>query len=229
MAEALAGAGARVVLVARRQEELEAAARSLREGGAEADYLMADLAEREQVEQLGARLAGVFGAPDVLVNAAGVNLRRPVEQVDYASWDLHLQLHLETPFFLAKQLAPAMIRRGWGRIINIASLQSQRAFPDSVPYGAAKGGVVQLTRAMAEAWSRHGICVNAIAPGFFPTALTAPLFADPARAEANARQTMIGRNGRLADIAGATIFFASGACDYVTGQTLFVDGGYSAK
>ncbi len=229
MAGALAQAGARVVLIARRVAELQQAAAEIEAGGGRAAYVAADLADRADVERAAVAAAEPFGDPDILVNAAGVNLRKPIDEVGYADWDLHLQLHLGTPFFLSKALAPAMIRQGWGKIINLASLQSLRAFPNSAPYGAGKGGIVQLTRAMAEAWSRHGITVNAIAPGFFPTELTAPVFDDPERAAANARQTMIGRNGRLEDIVGPTVFFASPASDYVTGQTLFVDGGFSAK
>ena len=122
-----------------------------------------------------------------------------------------------------------MARRGHGRIINIASLQSYRAFPDSAPYGAAKGGVVQLTRAIAQEWSSRGVTCNAIAPGFFPTPLTQAVFDDAERAARNAAQTAIGRNGELEDLAGATVFLASPASAYVTGQTLTVDGGFTAK
>jgi gluconate 5-dehydrogenase len=104
-----------------------------------------------------------------------------------------------------------------------------RAFPGGLAYGASKGGVAQLTRAMAEAWSPHGITANAIAPGFFPTELTAPVFGDPERAARNAAQTCIGRNGELRDLIGPALFFASPASDYVTGQVLFVDGGFTAK
>ncbi len=229
MAQALAGAGAAVVLLARREAELNQAAADITAQGGKAAWVTADLADAESLTATARESANAFGAPDILVNAAGVNLRQPIEEVDLAAWNLHLQLHLSAPFFLAKALVPAMIERKWGRIINLASLQSLRAFPNSAPYGAGKGGIVQLTRAMAEAWSRHGINVNAIGPGFFPTELTAAVFNDPARAEANARQTMIGRNGSLEDIAGPTIFFASPASDYVTGQTLWVDGGFSAK
>ncbi len=229
MARALAGAGARVVLVARRAAELEDAVAEIHAEGGHAAPLVGDLADRIDLAQTARNVAQPFGPPDILVNAAGVNLRQPIEEVGLAAWDLHLQLHLTAPFFLAQALVPAMIERGWGRIINLASLQSQRAFPNSAPYGAGKGGIVQLTRAMAEAWSRHGVNANAIAPGFFPTELTAPVFKDPTRAEANAKQTMIGRNGRLEDIVGPTVFLASTASDYVTGQTLFVDGGFSAK
>jgi gluconate 5-dehydrogenase len=122
-----------------------------------------------------------------------------------------------------------MRERGWGRIINITSLQCVRAFPDSAPYGASKGGLMQLTRAIAEYWSRHGVTCNAIAPGFFETPLTAAVMNDPARVQALAASTMMGRNGRLDDLHGAAVFLASEASAYVTGQTLFVDGGFSAR
>jgi gluconate 5-dehydrogenase len=122
-----------------------------------------------------------------------------------------------------------MAERGWGRIINIASLQSWRAFSNSAPYGAAKGGVLQLTRAIAEEWSSRGVTCNAIAPGFVPTPLTAAVFGDPERAARLAAQTAIGRNSLPEDLAGAAIFFASNASAYVTGQTLAVDGGFTAK
>ena len=122
-----------------------------------------------------------------------------------------------------------MKNAGWGRIINIASMQSTRAFENGISYGAAKGGILQLTRAMAEAWSKHGIMVNAIAPGFFPTELTAPLFNSPVTTEKLAKMTTVGRNGVLDDLEGPLLFLASNASKYVTGQTIAVDGGMTAK
>lgn len=229
MAEALAAAGARVVVAARRREALEASVVAIEEEGGLAAALVADLAAPEALEDIARRAAEPFGPVTILVNAAGVNLRQPIEEVDLAAWQMTLQLHLGTPFFLSQALVPGMRDAGYGRIINLASLQSQRAFPNSAPYGAGKGGIVQLTRAMAEAWSRDGINANAIAPGFFPTELTAPVFADPASSEALAERTAIGRNGTMADIAGPTVFLASPASGYVTGQTLYVDGGFTAK
>ncbi|WP_198376376.1 SDR family NAD(P)-dependent oxidoreductase [Neoroseomonas rubea] len=229
MARALGLAGARLVLCARRMGELETAAAVLRSEDIAVDVAPVDLAEAQAAERVAERLENLGVSPDILVNAAGVNLRQPFAEVTAEAFDLHTALHLRAPFLLVQKLAPAMAARGWGRVINIASLQSFRAFPDSAPYGAGKGGVVQLTRAVAEAWSRHGVTCNAIAPGFFPTPLTAPVFADAERAARLAAQTCIGRNGRLEDLHGATAFLASDASAYVTGQVLAVDGGFLAK
>jgi NAD(P)-dependent dehydrogenase (short-subunit alcohol dehydrogenase family) len=225
MARALGLAGARVLLVARREAALGEVAAQLRGDGIDAQTLSADLADEAALREAAQRA----GAIDILVNAAGINLRQPFDAVTPASWQAQLALHLGAPFFLTQALAPGMAARGWGRIVNIASLQSFRAFADSAPYGAAKGGVVQLTRAIAQAWGRQGITCNAIGPGFFPTALTAPVFADAALAERHAAATCLGRNGELADLHGVTVFLASDASRYVTGQTLMVDGGYTAR
>ena len=229
MARALGLAGARVLLVARREAELAQAAEALRGDSIEADWLAADLSDTQALLALAQGAEQRFGGIDIIVNAAGINLRQPFTEVTPAAWQAQLALHLGAPFFLTQALAPGMRSRGWGRILNIASLQSTRAFADSAPYGAGKGGVLQLTRAIAQAWSPHGITCNAIGPGFFPTALTAPVFADPLLAQRHAAQTCVGRNGELADLHGATVFLASDASAYITGQTLMVDGGYTAR
>jgi NAD(P)-dependent dehydrogenase (short-subunit alcohol dehydrogenase family) len=229
IARALAGAGAAVVLCGRRGDALRAASHELQAAGARAAWVAADLADRSALAGVAEASAAPFGAPDIVVHAAGLNRRQPWADIDNAAWDEQLDVMLAAPFFLSRCLVPAMRAKGWGRIMAIASLQSARAFPDSIPYGAAKGGVVQLVRAMSEAWARHGITANAIAPGFFPTALTAAVYADSARLETLSRQTAAGRNGELADLHGAAVFLASDASAYVTGQTLFVDGGFSAK
>jgi NAD(P)-dependent dehydrogenase (short-subunit alcohol dehydrogenase family) len=229
MARTLAGAGAQVLLLARREAELAAATQPLIESGAQAQWLGADLADTAALPATAARAEALLGGVDILVNAAGVNLREPFADVSPASWQRQLALHLGAPFFLTQALAPGMKARGWGRIVNIASLQSWRAFAHSAPYGAGKGGIVQLTRAIAQEWSPHGITCNAIGPGFFPTALTAPVFADATLAGRHAAQTCIGRNGTLQDLTGVTLFFCSDASAYITGQTLMVDGGYTAR
>jgi NAD(P)-dependent dehydrogenase (short-subunit alcohol dehydrogenase family) len=220
--------GAKVVLVALPGPELPAAAKSLADDGISADTIEADLSDPNAVPEVCKTARSRGHHIDIILNAAGMNLRQPFEQVSLAAFDLHLAVHLRAPFQFVQQLAPAMAERRWGRIINIASLQSYRAFANSAPYGAAKGGIVQLTRAIAEAWSARGITCNALAPGFFPTALTKPVFENPELAQKNAAQTMIGRNGKLEDLYGAAVFFASEASGYITGQTLPVDGGFSA-
>ena len=228
IAGALADAGAAVILVARRRHELDEAREEIQSRGGHAAASPCDLGDRKALLACGGSASSHFGPPDILVNAAGVNVRRPMAEISADDWDRTMRVNLEAPFFLAQALAPAMIAKRWGRIINIASLQSVRAFSNSGAYGASKGGIAQLTRAQAEAWSKHGICCNAIAPGFFPTPLTAPVFDDPVRAQAMAERTMAGRNGKLEDLRGVAIFLASRASDYITGQTVFVDGGFSS-
>jgi NAD(P)-dependent dehydrogenase (short-subunit alcohol dehydrogenase family) len=226
VASRLAAEGARVVGVARREAELDAWSAA---ADGETAVVVADLADRSTLADVAAAVAVPFGAPEILVNAAGINTRQRAEDVTPEGWDVTLDLNLATPFFLAQALVPAMKAQRWGRIVNFASLQSRRAFPGGIAYGASKGGVEQLTRAMAEAWSAHGITANALAPGFFPTELTGPVFADATLAERNAAQTCIGRNGKLSDLDGPLLFFCSEASSYVTGQVLFVDGGFTAK
>lgn len=226
VANTLATAGAKVVGIARRSEALAAWSD---EAVGETAFFVADLSDPSIMADVAAKAAQHFGAPEILINAAGVNTRQHADDVTLDGWQKTLDLNLSTPFFLAQELVPAMKEKGWGRIINFASLQSERAFPNGISYGASKAGVAQMTRAMAEAWSPQGINANALAPGFFPTELTAPVFDDPERASRNAEQTCIGRNGTMHDMIGPLLFLASPASDYVTGQILSVDGGFTAK
>lgn len=221
----LARAGARVVGVARRKAALDA---WRAEAGGEVAAVAGDVAT-DDITDLATAIAAPFGPPDILVNAAGLNLRQPADDVTQEGWQETLAVNLTAPFFLSQALVPAMQARGWGRIVNFASLQSYRAFAAGIAYGASKGGVAQMTRAMAEAWSPHGITANALGPGFFPTELTAAVFDDPDRAAHNAAQTCIGRNGRAEDLDGPLLFLCSDASAYVTGQILMVDGGFTAR
>lgn len=226
IATALAESGARVVGLARRRDALDA---WRADTAGETAALPADLSAPFALADVAAAASEIFGPPNILINAAGINTRQVADEVTPEGWRATLDLNLSTPFFLAQALVPAMKAAGWGRIVNFASLQTERAFPGGIAYGASKGGVGQLTRAMAEAWSRHGITANALAPGFFPTELTGPVFGDARLAERNAAQTCIGRNGQLDDLVGPALFLCSPASDYVTGQILFVDGGFTAR
>jgi len=227
MALALARAGAQVVLVARDASRLESAADSMRAAGDEAGWVSADLASRSALERAAAEAAAVFGPPDILVNCAGVNLRPPLASLSEQDWDLTMAVNLTAPFLLGQRFGPPMAERGWGRIINVTSQQAQRAFGRSGAYGVSKGGLAALTRSQSEAWAARGVCCNSVCPGFVATRLNAAVASDPERVAAMAARTMVGRNGQPADFAGVAVFLASRASDYVTGQTIYVDGGFS--
>ena len=228
MAAALARAGARVVLVARDAERLE------RGGGVAARPAAGRSRGSARTWPSGPRWRGprtrrtaAFGPPDILVNCAGVNLRPPLGSLTAEDWDVTMAVNLTAPFLLGQRFGPAMAERGWGRIINVTSQQAARAFGNSGGYGASKGGLAALTRSQSEAWAPAGVCCNSVCPGFVPTRLNAHVARDPERSAAMAARTMAGRNGSPEDFAGVAVFLASRASDYVTGQTLYVDGGFS--
>ncbi len=229
MAIALANAGASVVCVARRANRLETLAEQLSSQNGTVAIHCADLAGISNFDNLAAELSQPFGAPDILVNAAGFNPRIHADEMNVEDWQATMHLNLSVPFFLARALVPGMREKGYGRIINLASGQTFRAYPNGIAYGAAKGGIGQLTRAMAEAWSSDAITANAIQPGFFETELTETLFSEQKTAEMLAEKTAAKRNGELNhDLDGATIFLASKSARYVTGHILAVDGGLMA-
>ncbi|WP_415954029.1 SDR family NAD(P)-dependent oxidoreductase [Streptomyces sp. KLOTTS4A1] len=228
VATAFARAGARVVVLARGAERLTATVDALRGEGLDAAAVVADVGDREALRAAAEEAAGVYGEPDVLVTSAGINLRPPLDELTESQWDTTMAVNLDAPFLLGQRFGPGMAERGWGRIIHLASQQSLRAFGNSGAYGVSKAAICALTRSQAEAWSPYGVCVNALGPGFVETPLTEAVFSDPSRVEALAGRTMTGRNGTPEDFAGPALFLASDACRYMTGQTLFVDGGFSA-
>jgi NAD(P)-dependent dehydrogenase (short-subunit alcohol dehydrogenase family) len=223
IAAALSGAGARVVVMGRDAVRLDEVVAALPDAAA----VPVDLGDRAALATAADLAVSFFGEPDILVNAAGINPRPPLAQLGIDEWDQLFAVNLDAPFLLGQRYAPGMAERGWGRIINIASQQAVRAYGNSGGYGATKAGLTGLTRSQAEAWSRYGVCCNAIAPGIVDTPMTQAIFTDPDRAAGAAARTMAGRNGTPADYAGVAVFLASPASDYVTGQTIFVDGGFS--
>lgn len=225
LAGALAAAGAEVILNGRNDATLAAAATGLRESGAAAVEIAAfDVTDESAVQSAAAAL----GPVDILVNNTGINRRGPLVDTSLADWNLVLQTNLTSAFLVARALAPGMIARGSGKIINVCSLMSDLARPTTAPYAAAKGGLKMLTRAMCAEWAKHNVQVNGIAPGYILTPLTAPLAADPKFDAWIKGRTPAGRWGSVADLAGACVFLASPAADFINGQILTIDGGLSA-
>ncbi|MEV4800114.1 SDR family oxidoreductase [Nonomuraea sp. NPDC049421] len=223
MAEAIGRAGAEVVIVARTQSALDQAVTRMREHGVTASAIAADLGERDDVE----RVLATAGDIDILVNDAGNNIRKPMGDLTQDDYERTLAVNFTAPYLFGQHYGPKMAARGWGRIINVGSQQSVRAFGNSGIYGAFKAALAGLTRSQAEAWSTDGVCVNTIIPGFVLTPLTAEAQAIPGRVEALAARHMVGRNGLPQDFGGAAVFLASEACSFITGQMLFVDGGFA--
>jgi gluconate 5-dehydrogenase len=224
---ALARAGASVVVVARRKAELAATVEELTADGCRAAWVSGDLSSREGVRAAAEEAAGVFGEPDILVNSAGVNLRPPMSELGEDVWDTTMAVNLQAPFLLGQRFGPGMAERGFGRIIHVSSQQAHRAFVQSGAYGVSKGALESLARSQAEAWSPYGVTVNTLVPGFVMTPLNARLSSDPEKVAALAARTLTGRNGLAEDFEGAAVFLAGRASAYVTGQSIFVDGGFS--
>jgi len=228
MAEALAGAGAHVLLAARGQDALELTVRAMTLSGWHASAEPVDVSDRASIAALLARLRDARRHVDILVNAAGINHRVPFETLTDDDWDAAMAANVTGPFLLTRGLAPAMAARGWGRIVNVASQQAMRAFGHSGAYGASKGAIVSLTRSTAERWSSKGVTCNALMPGFVITPLTAEASKDPVRVAAMAGRTMVGRNGQPDDFHGVTLLLASDAGAMITGSMVYVDGGFAA-
>lgn len=225
IARGLAEAGARVVIAGRDSLKGAAAVASL--GTAERLFLTADVTSQDSCRQLVGETVERFGRLDILVNNAGISIRGAPENYTEAEWRAVLDTNLTSAFFTAQAAYPEMKRSGGGKIINIGSVMSVLAAPYSAPYAASKGGIVQLTKSLATAWAADNIQVNAILPGWIDTAMTATARAQvPGLNEKVLARTPAGRWGSPADLAGAAVFLAGAASDFVTGAAVPVDGGY---
>ena len=229
IAEGLAAHGARVLLNGRSAGKLAGAVEVLRGKGYLAQAAPFDVTDGAAAAQMVDRVEAESGPIDILVNNAGMQFRAPLEDFPAEKWDELLRTNVSSVFHVSRAVARHMIGRGRGKIINIASVQSELARPGIAPYTATKGAVRNLTRGMCADWARYGLQVNAIAPGYFKTPLNAALAADP---EFNAwleKRTPAGRWGETGELVGAAVFLASDASSFVNGQTLYVDGGITAS
>ncbi len=222
---ALAEAGADLIVTARRREDTGAFAGEIRALGRRVASVDLDVRDEASIKKMAVEAEASFGQIDILVNNAGGNVRKPALDFTWEDWNRVLDTNLRGAFFVAQALAPGMIRRGYGRIVNIGSVTSVFGYGAIAPYCASRGGVKQMTMALADAWGRHGITVNCLAPGWFKTAQTKVLYDNPKWVEYLCERIPLGRPGQPEDLDGAIVFLASEASRYVTGQTLLVDGG----
>jgi len=228
-AETLAGAGARVVLAARREDMLNEVAARIRANGGAALAVRCDVAREEEIDALALRSLQEFGRVDVLVNNAGFTTIVPAEQQSLADWRAHVDVMLTGSFLCAQRFGRHMLEAGRGSVINVASMLGVVGSGQvrQAAYAAAKGGQVNLTRELAAQWARRGVRVNALAPGWFPTEMTGDMFADERAMKWLRNRTPMGRGGALAELAGPLLFLASDASSFVTGHVLVVDGGWT--
>lgn len=226
MALALAHAGADIALASRSEGELEEAANLIRNIGRRALVLPTDVGDVPAVQAMIARAAEHYGRIDILVNAAGINFRRPVDTFTEEDWDRLMAVNLKGAFFAAQAVHPIMRRQGGGKIINVGSIIFELVVPNVALYAVSKGGMRQMTRALSLEYAPDRICVNAVAPGRFWTKMTDAFFSVPELYDSAVSVIPMGRPGTPSDLAGVTVLLASEASDYITGQTIFVDGGW---
>ncbi len=228
LAEALARAGASVVLNGRDEPRLDTAVTRLESTGAQVTGARFDVTDPKETEHVIADIEQRAGPIDILVNNAGIQRRQALQDFTVEAWREVMSTNLDSVFYVSQAVARRMIPRGRGKIINIASLQSEAARPGIAPYTASKGGVKNLTKGMCADWARYGLQVNAIGPGYFDTPMTKSLVDDPSFDGWLRKRTPAGRWGKIEELHGAVIFLASQASDFVNGQTIYVDGGVLA-
>jgi len=230
MARALAEAGADVALAGRTLATCEEAASAIAgETGRRAQAFQVDVTQADQVERLAERVGSDLGPVDILVNNAGNNTRGVIGELSEADWDSVIDTNLKGTFLCSKAFGPPMVERGWGRVVNMGSILSFIGIPGRTPYASAKAGVANLTRVLALEWAGTGVTANAICPGPFGTDMNKPLLDDPEKYRAFVEQIPMGRWGELDEIAGVAVFLASDASSFVTGSSIVIDGGWTAR
>jgi gluconate 5-dehydrogenase len=228
LAHALAAAGAVVVLNGRDEARIAAAAEAMRAGGFPVEIAAFDVTDRGAVGAAVDRIEQDHGPIDILVNNAGIQRRAPLQDFPEETWHEIVRTNLDSVFFVGQAVARHMIPRGRGKIINVCSVQSELGRPGIAPYAATKGAVKMLTKGMCADWARFGLQVNGLGPGYFATELTRALVDDAAFSAWLCNRTPAGRWGQVDELAGAAIFLASAASDFVNGQVIYVDGGLTS-
>ncbi len=225
----LADAGADVIASARRQQQVDETAKEIEARGRKTLRMASDVSDRASLEKLLVATLESFGKVDILVNCAGIIKRRPTIDLPEEEWNNILNVNLTGTFRACQVFGRSMIERGYGRIINIASLNSFVALSEVAAYAASKAGVASLTRSLAVEWSKKGVTVNAVAPGVFRTDLNAQLLDSTPRGQELLMRTPMGRFGKTEELIGAVVYLASDSASFVTGQSIVVDGGFLAS
>jgi len=226
-ARALARAGADLVITSRKLETLEPFKQEIESLGRKVLPLELDVRDYDSIQRMAEQAFEHYGKIDILVNNAGCNVRKPAVDVSWDDWNLVLETNLRGTFFVSQAVARQMIPKKYGRIINIGSVTCVSGYAGLAPYGSSRGGVKQLTMSLADDWGIHGITVNCLAPGWFKTAQNAVLYENEEWVEYLCDRIPLKRPGKPTDLDGSVVFLASDASEYITGQTLLVDGGIS--
>jgi NAD(P)-dependent dehydrogenase (short-subunit alcohol dehydrogenase family) len=230
MGAALAGAGAGVMLVSRHEDEVKAAAaRMAEQTGSRVLGLAADITDKVQMQGMVDETMAAFGRIDILINNAGINIRKPSLEMSDDEWGQVLDLNLTAPFRCCKAVAPQMIERGYGRIINMSSTLGSVAIPGRAPYTSTKAGMIMLSKTLALEWAPHGVTVNAICPGPFRTPLNESISSNPEAYQAFLSNIPLGRWAEPYEIGGLALLLASEAGSFITGAALLIDGGWTAR
>lgn len=229
MAESLARAGAKVMLVARDVRLLTDVVYGIRERGGAAEYIAADVTDETAATEVNQAVTESFGTCDILINNAGINNRKPLEEFSLEEWHEILEVNLTGPFSMSKAMVPGMKRKGWGRIINLTSIMSHVALPNRTGYCTTKAGLLGFTRALALELAPHNITVNGISPGPFATEMNRPLIEDPEKNRQFLSRLPVGRWGRVEEVGQLAVYLCSEGAGYITGTDLVIDGGWTAQ
>jgi gluconate 5-dehydrogenase len=229
IAKGFAAQGAKIILNGRTEDRLNEAAKLLQAQGAKVTTSLFDVTKAKQVASAVDQIESTVGPIDILVNNAGMQFRAPLEDFPEDKWNALLATNISSVFFVGQAVARHMIKRGAGKIINIASVQSELARPNIAPYTATKGAVRNLTKGMCTDWAKYGLNINAIAPGYFKTPLNQALVDNPEFSAWLEKRTPAGRWGNVDELVGAAVFLASDAASFVNGHVLYVDGGITAS
>ena len=229
MAEALAQAGAAVALVARSRDLLESVAEGIRGNGGRAEVIVADVTDEAAVDQVAEQVKSTLGVCDILINNAGINIRKDVEEFTLSDWNEIVAVNLTAPFLMCRRFVPGMKEKGWGRIINMTSIMSHVSIPQRIGYSSTKFGLLGMVKALALELAPHNVTVNGISPGPFGTEMNQPIMNDPFLNQQFVSRIPVGRWGKIEEIGALAVFLCSDEAGFITGTDVVIDGGWTAQ